>query len=202
MCGLFAYMGTDTPDPQLLGLAAAGAATRGPHGYGWVAQDWTGRGHVRHGIGKLPADDAAQLRAPRILGHARLATMGAAHDDPDGLQPVYSGGHWLAHNGNVYNAAKLDADAPTDSAALATCYSGHRLHGGLPPVPAMLATIGQADQRAWALLILDDAGMLLASRHQLPLWWLATSTGSYYSSRPLPGARLVSEDAVHAEDAW
>jgi glutamine phosphoribosylpyrophosphate amidotransferase len=198
VCGLFAYTGSAAPDPALLETAAAGAATRGPHGYGWA-------GHgipARHGTGRLPAAEAATLTALRIIGHARLATMGAAHDDPAGLQPVRAPGAWLAHNGNVYNAAQLDATAPTDSAALAVAYSGHRIFAGMTPAEALKATLGVAEQRAWAVLILDASGFLLSARHRLPLWRLGTSTGAYYSSRPLPGAELIPEDAVHAEDAW
>lgn len=153
-------------------------------------------------MGRLPLADVAVLNAPHIIGHARLATMGAAHDDPAGLQPVHVDGHWLAHNGNVYNAGQLDPDAPTDSGALATCYAGHRRFGGMTPAEALKAAIALADQRAWAIIILDSTGQLLATRFRLPIWRHADDTGAYYSSRPFAAAELIPEDTVHAEAAW
>jgi asparagine synthetase B (glutamine-hydrolysing) len=135
---------------------------------------------------------------PRLLGHARLATFGAVHDDPGGLQPIAAGGHWLAHNGNVYNAAALHPGARTDSGALAALYATLRA-AGAGPGEALEVTVGKADQVAWAIVVLDSTGALVAHRHGLPLWRHVDPTGVYLSSRPflaaveLPAGRVCME---------
>jgi asparagine synthetase B (glutamine-hydrolysing) len=196
VCGIFAFTGPDAPDPDVLAEAAAGAAQRGPHGYGWAG---TGLPAYRR-PGRMDIDAVRVLRAPRIIGHARLASYGAAHDNLAGLQPVHADGHLLAHNGNAYNAAELDPAALTDSAALAAVYARHRRLGGLPPAEALKTLIAEADQRAWAIVILDATGVLVAHLHGLPLWRYDNGTGTYLSSRPFRRAIQIPADAAYCEE--
>src|SRR5690606_20713738 len=127
VCGLFAFTGTH-PDPTLLTAAAQGAAARGPHGHGWTTHPDQ---HVHRALGPMDPARAATLTAPRILGHARLATRGD-YRDPNALQPCHVDGHYLAHNGTIRNWTSLDPDAPSDSVALTRLYAHHRASGAGP----------------------------------------------------------------------
>ncbi|MFE7965390.1 hypothetical protein ACFU0X_20540 [Streptomyces cellulosae] len=177
MCGLFAFTGTH-PDPTLLTAAAQGAAARGPHGHGWTTHPDTA---THHAPGPMDTTRVAALTAPRILGHARLATRGD-YRDLAGLQPCHADGHHIAHNGTIRNWTDLDPDAPSDSVALTRLYARHRA-AGAGPATALRATLDACDTPAWALLVLDATGVLLAWRNQLPLWRYDHPTGVYYSSR-------------------
>jgi asparagine synthetase B (glutamine-hydrolysing) len=189
MCGLFAYAGPG-PDTDLLSAIAFDAGRRGPHGHGWVVAG--DRGEVWHAPGPLIAAHVGRLAAAAqgaraVLGHARLATQGAAYDDPAGLQPFGRAGHWLAHNGNVYNPAELAAGVhATDSAAVLAAYAAAR--DELGPAGALTRVLERAQTAASAVVVLDSDGTLLAARRKLPLFAAERPDGVYLSSRTFPGA--------------
>jgi predicted glutamine amidotransferase len=198
MCGIFAYAGTAAPDPELLALAAAEAARRGPHGYGWGYRQPDGSLHVYRQLGPLNGDirKITQIGAGAVIGHARLATQGAMCTDSSGLQPVTADGHLLAHNGNIYNPGDLaDPGYATDSAALAAQYADRRA-AGLPPAGALTLTMVSAVTPASAVVILDASGVMLAWRRRLPLYLHENDNGRYLSSRPFAGAVLLPEHTV------
>lgn len=198
MCGLFAFTGPAAPDPAVLVAAATAAASRGPHGYGWATQPDR---MLHYGPDLLDPAELATVTQPRIIGHCRLATSGD-YRDRAGLQPAHARGHFLAHNGTIRNPAELDADAPTDSWALASLY-GRLRDEGADPVSALVRATQAADTDTWALLVLDYDGHLLAWRHgRLPLWRLEHPTGVYYASRAFhPDAVAVANETMHMEPA-
>lgn len=178
MCGIFAFTGPTGPDPAVLAEAAQGAAQRGPHGHGWAGPGTTP--HRR--LGPMDTATLAGITGPQVVGHARLATIGA-YNDPDALQPVTRDGHWVVHNGTVTNYRDLSPGARTDTAAVADVYAHHRRHG-TPPDTALELAVKQARHHAWVMVVLDVTGVLVAHRHGLPLWRADHSTGTYLSSRP------------------
>jgi glutamine phosphoribosylpyrophosphate amidotransferase len=200
MCGIFAYHGTTAPDPDLLTAAAMEAARRGPHGHGWVIRDDHGRLTEHRRLGALNGDlttlQATTGRA--VLGHARLATFGG-WNDAQLLQPAVANGHAIAHNGNVYNAAQLIDDVSyagalaTDTRALTAAYAALRTAGHTPAL-ALAAVLDRARQEAWAVVILDADGTLLAHRSYHPLYARTTATGVYVSSRPFHKASVLLPD--------
>lgn len=183
MCGIFAYVG-DGSDPDILRAVAKGAAQRGPHGYGWVAD-----GEVTHELGEMDLDRLPQAKA--VVGHARLCTIG--RNDVHGLQPWPVGGHVFAHNGNVYNHRELWPDkAPSDSAAIANLYARLR-DSGEDPESALCEVVAESQQIAWAIVVLDRDGSLVAHRHYQPLHALRHDTGIYVSSVPFDGSLPLEE---------
>jgi predicted glutamine amidotransferase len=198
MCGIFAYSGAAAPNPDLLTAAAAEAARRGPHGYGWGYQQPDGSPYVYRQLGTLNGDLKliTALRSTAIVGHARLATQGAMCTDRSGLQPITAGGHLLTHNGNIYNPGELAPPGfATDSAALAARYAAHRT-AGLPPAAALTQTLTSAVTPASAVVVLDASGALTAWRRKLPLYLHEHERGRYVSSRPFAAARLLPEETV------
>lgn len=196
MCGIFAYQGP-AASRSLLPLIAGEAARRGPHGHGWVILAPGADPVVHRQLGPLNGDSnlLARIRpdATTVLGHARLATQGAAPADPDGLQPLGYAGHWLAHNGNVYNPAEL---APgrhvSDSAAVLAAYAAAR--DRLDPAAALRLVMTRARTEASVVLVADAAGTLVAAKRHLPLFVLSTAhVGVYLSSRQFPGAEPVPD---------
>jgi glucosamine 6-phosphate synthetase-like amidotransferase/phosphosugar isomerase protein len=187
MCGVFAYVaGPDLPDADLFTLAVKGAARRGPDSHGW----WSVGGAIHKELG--PLDPATVPRRPIILGHARLATMGA--HGIEGAQPIVTkGGHVMVHNGNVTNWLELDDNPVTDSYALASLYDQIR-STGMEPVEALEATLTASEQVAYAVVLLDADGTLLASHSGLPLHCLTDDTGTYVSSGKLPGSSPLAEN--------
>jgi asparagine synthetase B (glutamine-hydrolysing) len=200
MCGIFAYHGTGAPDPDLLDAAASEAARRGPHGHGWVTRFPGGELSEHRQLGELNGDLALlHDAAGTVLGHARLATFGS-WSDPEHFQPVVTAGHAIAHNGNVYNAGDLAAGAPTDTHALAVAYAALRT-AGTPPGQALAELIARVRQQAWAVVILDADGTLLAHRHYHPLYASQSEGGVYVSSRPFhPSCAMLPADEVVALD--
>jgi asparagine synthetase B (glutamine-hydrolysing) len=199
VCGIFGFTGPGAPDPELLAAAACEAGRRGPHGHGWATRYPGGTFTVRREFGPVTANLPALLRvaAPAVLGHARLATTGS-WDDPEGLQPVTCGRHAIAHNGTVYNPADVapGADVATDTHALAIAYETERFLGGTP-AGSLAAVVARADQRAWAIVVLDADGTLVGHRHGHPLHAYRDPTGLYLSSRPFhPGCTLLPEDKL------
>jgi asparagine synthetase B (glutamine-hydrolysing) len=191
MCGLFAFTGTH-PDPTVLTDAATAAAARGPHGHGWATHPDP---IIHRAPGPLDPTHLADLDAPRIIGHARLATRGD-YRNTAGIQPCTADGHLITHNGTIRNWETLDPHAPSDSAALATTYAARRKTGD-GPATALRAALEHADTPAWALLVLDATGALLAWRRGLPLWRLDHPTGVYYASRRFhPDAAELATDAL------
>lgn len=197
MCGLFGFYGTRSPDPELLTSAAAAAGRRGPHGCGWATRTppMVGLERTCH-PGPLTdqLDTVRQIRATSVLGHARLATVGDWRQ-LDQLQPITVAGYALAHNGVIDNPGELAGpDHPTDSIALAHAYAALRAEG-LHPFTALDKLVAAADQRAWAIAVLDTNGRLYAHRHYHPLWRLDTPRGIYLSSQQFdPAAQLVPAD--------
>src|SRR5918996_1174721 len=141
MSGIVAYTGTRPAAPVILTEAARGAASKGPHGHGWVTDNDGAHRTLGPWNSHLFTDTTTGARW--LLGHSRLATNGR-HRDTTALQPLEHNGHWGVHNGNVYNAHDLWPDAPVDSAALIKVYADHRAHD-LPPRYAMDATVEAAN---------------------------------------------------------
>lgn len=197
MCGIFAYTGVGPPDPQLLLAAAEGAGRRGPHGCGWVTYNpGTPPVCVRH-LGPLgPHRDAlTAITDTRVLGHARLATVGD-WQAPEQLQPALAGAHAVAHNGVIDNPDDLAPDAITDSYALAAAYAAMRGHG-VPPTDTLAKLAAVFTARSWVVVVLDVDGQMYAHRRYHPLHRLATNVGTYLSSWAFhPDARPVAEDAA------
>lgn len=193
MCGVFAYTGLCPPDRRILHAAVTAAARRGPHAHGW-----SGAGiATHHGHGPLPVDRAvdAVSRSPRLIGHARLATVGS-HDDLSGAQPITIDGHLVVHNGTIRNARTLDPDSSTDTIAFTRAYASHRSQG-LAPDAALDKTLTLCDHLAWAVLILDADGTLLTHRHRLPVYRRIDLAGTYLSSGPFAAAALLAPDVTH-----
>lgn len=193
MCGIFAFTGPAAPDPDLLALVAAGAAQRGPHGHGWAGHGVTP--HYR--LGPLSPADTAGIAGPRVLGHARLATT-SSPADLTGLQPIRVDGHLVAHNGTITNPVDLWPGPGTDSVALAHAYA-HARRAGLHPVAALDTVLARARHHAWAIVVLDANGLLVAHRHGLPLWRVTHPSGIYLSSCPLPIAAELAPDTTITE---
>ncbi|WP_329368771.1 hypothetical protein OG896_24660 [Streptomyces sp. NBC_00669] len=194
MCGLFAYRGPGAPDPDLLVAAARAAAARGPHGHGWAIPG----APAHRALGPLDPEQLRPVTAAAVIGHARLATRGDSRDLA-GVQPAEAGGHLVAHNGTIRNHTSWDPDAASDTVALARAYAAHRAPTTGPP-QALSAALAPAVTRAWALLVLDAQGPLVAWRHDLPLWHLAHTTGTYFASRRFhPDARPLPDNTLHLE---
>lgn len=191
MCGLTAFIGE--PPPELIGLACAGAAKRGPHSHGWAT--YAGEWAVRYGAGPITP---AVVPGLSTIGHSRLATSGrqpgTVPDAADG-QPLVLDGHVLAHNGRVTNAELLDTfPASIDSGSLLAAMVAGEL------VQDLLAV---ASHGPHALIVGAPTGDLTVARHHgaddypaHPLY-LATGRGwSVVSSAPIPNSRLIPE-GVH-----
>ncbi len=195
MCGIWGYVGIRRPNPDLLAAAALGAARRGPHAFGWT-NGLTGRS----GAGTLELEDLQGAVGGHLLGHCRLATIGAT--DLSAVQPIkHPHGHHLAHNGNAYNWADLDPGAVSDSAALASVYARHR-KDGLAPDRALQYTVLNARHNAWAIAVLDADGTLTATRYRLPLFTLTVRSDVYLSSvRFHPDAIPLAENTYFVTGA-
>jgi glutamine phosphoribosylpyrophosphate amidotransferase len=198
VCGIFAYAGIGSPDPDVLEACALAAGRRGPHGHGWITRDGADMEVVRR-LGPV-ADSVKEIRditAHLVLGHARLATFGD-WQDPEQLQPIVAWRHGLAHNGSVYNAATMSPWAATDSIALASAYAAMRA-AGQPPQAALDALVAGCQQHAWAIVIADADGSMLAHRSYHPLYTWPHKRGNYVCSWPLdPAAELLpAGQAVH-----
>lgn len=197
MCGIWGYAGETPASLDLITVAAKGASQRGPHSHGWMAGD-VAAGLVHHQLGHVADCEACSKALPvarRMLGHSRLATVGQP-DDPAGIQPFTLDGHWLVHNGNVYNWADLDPLAATDSRAILSVYAYLRADGR-EPVDALSRTLAVCDQQSWAVVVLDDDGTVLAHRNRLPLHLgLDPDGGRYLSSIPFPGSDLIPDGVL------
>lgn len=197
MCGIFAFTGTH-PDAGMLAAVINGASRRGPHGHGWaVITDASTR--IRRHLGRLDAyttdavTDASGLSGT-LLGHARMATVGA-WDNKDNLQPIAAGNITVAHNGVITNPDALYPNAPTDSIALTRAYRIMR-NNNFTPVQAIEKIIATADQQAWALVIADD-GHVYAHRNRHPLYVVEQPEGMYMSSHRFhPHAVPVPENQI------
>jgi asparagine synthetase B (glutamine-hydrolysing) len=191
MSGIVAYTGTRPAAPVILTEAARGAASKGPHGHGWVTDNDGAHRTLGPWNSHLFTDTTTGARW--LLGHSRLATNGR-HRDTTALQPLEHNGHWGVHNGNVYNAHDLWPDAPVDSAALIKVYADHRAHD-LHPHTAMDATVEAANTPAFALVIRDSTGELVMHRRRMPLWaHIDHGHGVYISSRAFAAAYELPEN--------
>lgn len=203
MCGVVGYCGVGA-DLEVLTRAAAEAASRGPHSFGWSWWDgerWT---HER-GPGPLPAppDDVAGVKV--ALGHSRLATTGErpgdAPDPAEGqpLELLPADGRassiLLAHNGNVPGAETV-----VDSLELLERIGERRrlldLRG------AALVATGELCPDATVALVATWSELVTvrlpgADRPPHPLHELRSPTHRYLCSRPFdPGCVMVPE-GVH-----
>lgn len=194
VCGIFAFTGLAAPDVDLLTSVAGKAAQRGPHSHGWA-----GHGLAAHRrLGPLDTRSLTGITGTRLIGHARLATVGA-HDDLAGIQPIAADGHLLVHNGTVTNWRDLVPHAHTDTGALAELYAAAR-RAALSPAGALRYVLVRAEQKAWAIVVLDADGTLLAHRHGLPLWSYTHSTGTYLASGSIPGATAIRADEIYSKE--
>lgn len=186
MCGVFAYVaGDDVPNAGLFSAAVKGAARRGPDAHGW----WSIGSGIHKAMGALIPETVRP--APIILGHARLATMGA--HGIEGVQPVVTAsGHVLVHNGNLTNWKELDPGAVTDSYALATVYEDRR--HTMEPAEALDAALQATETVAYVVIVLDADGTLVAARSGLPLYLRKDPSGVYLSSGKLPDGEQLPEN--------
>jgi asparagine synthetase B (glutamine-hydrolysing) len=193
VCGIFAYTGQGAPDRELLTAITRAAATRGPHAHGWTDGDVT-----YHALG--PMDPAAAAEgcqdAVRCLGHARLATFGK-YDDIDAVQPISVSDHHVAFNGNIYNPTDVyPGEWPADTHHLAHAYATARA-AGQGPGEALARALAPARMSAWAVVVLDACGALVAFRSGLPLFTHQADGGLYLASRRFhPDAEAVPEKTL------
>lgn len=197
MCGIFGYHGTGSPDPLILRAAASGAGRRGPHGYGFAFRRPDGALYGWHEIGPVNLDRLPQVGFNVILGHARLATVGDWRQREQ-LQPIVVDQHAIAHNGVISNPDDLTPHCVTDSIALAQAY-GRLRREDVTPWEALEKLIASAEQRAWAIAVLDSSGPIYVHRHYHPLYSYRDDRGTYLSSQPFhDGATELGEDRVVA----
>lgn len=191
MCGLYGFhRRAAAPDGALLRHLAALAGTRGPHAHGQATQ----AGRVV-GLGPL---DPAQLSTPvdSVIGHARLATSGAA-DDLTCAQPLHVGALFVAHNGTVPAAAfhalrhAVTLTTGSDSEVLARLLARAPHPSGWPSVLDLL-TPGVP----LALLALLPEGGMIAARRGHPLHALRRPEGTYLCSLPFDGSLPLPDQTV------
>ena len=115
----------------------------------------------------------------------------------EGAQPIVTkAGHVMIHNGNVTNWQDLADNPVTDSYALASLYDEIRATG-IEPVEALEATLTASDQVAYAVILLDADGSLLASHSGLPLHLVGNGSGLYLSSGKMPGSSPLGENQTY-----
>ena len=194
MCGVFAYAGSRVPNRSLLTEAAL-SARRGPHGHGWVSEHGAFYGAGAMDVGTLPTP---LVLGSWIVGHSRLATCGVDPHDVTALQPATRGGHVVVHNGTMADGWRDEyPSAHTDSHALADVYAYYRGYR-MEPGAALKEAVDAFEHDAWAVIIRDTDGTLLASTRKLPLFGLEIPAwGTYLSSVSFTGATRLNENEVH-----
>lgn len=182
MCGLFGFDG-GAPNREILRQIAKGAATRGPHAYGFA---WHSvnlgyhkeAGHLEDHLDKLSLMHYAHAG----IGQARLATSGEWWDNANN-QPLRTTETAIVHNGNVYNWREIYAEygytckTNSDSEAILLLAENAEWGG-----EAQLIT-GRVDRRSpMAVLVLDAKGVA-AFRTGHPLYVMSHEDVTYWCSR-------------------
>ena len=192
MCGLVGYAGPPLAYHGRIDAAAAQAARRGPHSWGWAWWDGTGWRTAR-GSGPLPALPDAATGAVAIVGHSRLATCGSTPGDTPPVresQPFTAGRYLVAHNGTVADPAAL-AGRPVvvDSEAILAAMerlSIDDITARMGPAPSALI-VATADR----VVLVRKPGDSLAAH---PLYLLESDGARYACSRPFhPSCHLAAE---------
>lgn len=210
MCGLFGYIGTEPFVPEKLEAIARGAASRGPHGFGfWWSEKGRGFGGSYRARGPLE-DNLGSLteiypQSVAVLGHARLVTTGTDLDDITSYQPLSAettagraeqGEITIAHNGTVpdppwyerlYNLERKTANDSEIIVAFAA-----DTHGDFFDRMATSVAATQGERRAYALLA-HLGGKLFVARRRHPLYWRAHEGGFYICSRRFDGATEIAD---------
>ena len=125
------------------------------------------------------------------MGHARLATSGAAKAIED-TQPLSAGDIAIAHNGNVYHHAQLaqamGATLTTgcDSELLLAAVKTHGINPGA--VSRAVALMGSTP---FALMVIDASGAFAVGCSGQPLFSLTRKEGMYFGQAPFEGAVAV-----------
>ncbi|WP_324669298.1 amidophosphoribosyltransferase [Geochorda subterranea] len=164
---------------------------RGQESAGIASADEQGRVFLHRGMGLvsdvLRAEQLQRLPGPMAVGHVRYSTTGASR--LENAQPILSRfrGRFLAiaHNGNLVNASHLRQRLEEGGAIFQTTTDtevvAHLVarHGG-PTEAALVHALGQI-AGAWALVVLDPQGVLVARDplgiRPLSLGRLQTPTG-------------------------
>lgn len=210
MCGIFGYLGPQ-PDFQTLFTVAELAATRGMHSFGVsvavggnpaVHWRWPGTpAKARDGLRDAYRELSMLKGEWTLVGHCRLATFGA-YTDSRNFQPIEREGWAVAHNGNVYNHARLFAEygvepqTDNDSEALAMLAS---VHG--PHTPQEFRDmLGLAERRSIAVLLMAENLGIFAFADGLPLFEARDGRGLWLCSRrpDFGGPSPLSLDREHA----
>lgn len=190
MCGIYAFTGPVPASWEDLRMVAR-AARRGPHGHGWI-----GERSAFFTLGLLRDEHLPAAPGTWLLGHARLGTTGARSADITALQPVTRAGHTLVHNGSLHSWP--EAYARTDSHHLLDTYTRTRAMPGVKAEVALSLTLRGADHGAWAVILRDANGTLLASRRGLPLFTRRNPDGGVLvSSVTFDGSEALPESTVH-----
>ena len=170
-CGVIAVVG----HPEAAAAAQWGLLAlqhRGQESAGVATLDADGRVHLHRGMGLvsdvLQPDVLRRLPGHVAIGHVRYSTTGASR--LENAQPILSRfrGRFLAvaHNGNFVNAASLRQRLEDDGAIFQTTTDTEVVthlvarHGG-PTEQALVWALSRI-KGAWALVLLDPAGVLAA----------------------------------------
>lgn len=197
MCGVFGFDG-GSPDRGILKEIALGAATRGPHAYGFAYFHTLGdlaffkeAGHLEDNLHRLEMLEDAQA----AIGQARLATSGEWWENANN-QPLTMIERAIVHNGNVYNAREIFEEyewrpmTASDSEAI-LCLAENAERTSLPEIIA-----GRVDRRSpMAVLVLDRSGVI-AFRTGHPLYQMERGGVRYWCSRKTHSDMILLEE-VH-----
>lgn len=170
-CGVVAVVG----HPEAASVAQWGLLAlqhRGQESAGIASMDGQGRAYLHRGMGLvsdvLSREQLAHLPGHVAIGHVRYSTTGASR--LENAQPILSRfrGRFLAvaHNGNFVNAAALRNQLEEGGAIFQTTTDtevvSHLVarHGG--PTEAALVAAARQIAGAWALVLLDPGGVLVA----------------------------------------
>lgn len=174
---------------------AVAASRRGPHGWGVV---WTADARNEHReLGPLSGSAWPFRRlagARGVVGHARLATSGAAASLRD-TQPMARPSVAIAHNGNVYHhrgvAAGLGLATDCDSELIAAVLEAAGWNDA-----GLRQAVGVIGSTPYALLAIGPDGQVAVSHRKQPMYAATRPEGVYFGQAPFPGAEPVSEGDI------
>jgi asparagine synthetase B (glutamine-hydrolysing) len=187
MCGIFGFVGS-APNLERLKEVAVLASSRGVHSWGieWQSGSKKGSGKLEDNLGVL----ALTEDSPVVLGHCRLATIGAYNGV---IQPLNTEHLSVAHNGNIYNykqlAQKIGYSLKTD------CDS--EIIGALMERGATLQDVSDTIQTNHAILVRQGT-KLKAVHRGLPLFVGKFPEGIYYCSRKFRGSVPLREGVMYS----